>query len=305
MYTNCFPPPPPPPPAEKIEYAVVTNDTESLLYEIVKFLLQALFAIMEEEKENRVEVYMGDKIEGMESDSQDDDREKGSKELPEGLESEEVIVPVDNHDMETDERPLDQVDVDEKPLDIRVESLKVSATMLAKWPYLTQKALLNELVLDPFTITEVLRVHLLSSGGYAEHVNRKLFRTYHRGNYTDADEPALALRLRRPDIFDTLSQTALYDLPPSDKLEILSTLCSQLLTYSVSREHIDEAARRAKKARKTIREKKAMHKKQEKDIQLQNTLSKQKQKEEAIATTRSVELCNYSVRYMTSTALFV
>jgi len=110
------------------------------------------------------------------------------------------------------------------------------------------------LVLDAYTCTEVLRLHLLASGGYADSGDRSWFRHSRRGGYSDADDPAIAFRLRRPDILDALSHSSIYDLLPVDKLEVLSTLCSQLLSYSVVREYIDEAAARAKLARRKIRE---------------------------------------------------
>ena len=141
----------------------------------------------------------------------------------------------------------------EKPLDLRVESIMTSAAVFAKWSNLTQQASLMELVLDPYTCTEVLRLHLLSSGGYRDVGDRSWFRHARRGGYSDSDDPAVALRLRRPDILDSLARVSAYDLSPADKIEVLSTLCSQLLSYSVTREYMEESAVRAKKARKQIR----------------------------------------------------
>ncbi len=275
----------PPMPTAKLEHALVSSDPDSLLFEVVKFLLQAVFAVMEEEKEGRVEVYTGDSIAELEVGGEG--KETGNQEPADPEAAEDVTSDAE------DEKPtlMDEEEEREKPLDIRVEIIKASAALFAKWPFLTQRSLLSQLVMDSFTCTEILRLHLLASGGYADHPERKLFRVHRRGNYSDADDPAIALRLRRPDILNALAQSCICDLPPADKIEILSTLCSQLLSYSVSREHIEEAAHRAKKARKGIREihnserrrekeEKARLKKQERD-----KLEKAKGKVEAPLTT--------------------
>lgn len=221
----------------------MSKDSDSILFEVIKFLLQAIFAVMEEEKEDRVDVYTGDTIAELGGGCEDRSMETDSKEL------------ADHESGEAVEALMDEEIGEKGPsLDIRVEALTASATLFAKWPFLTQRSLLSELVLDPFTCTEILRLHLLASGGYADHSERRLFRVHRRGNYSDADDSAIALRLRRPDLLETLAQSCVYDLSPADKLEILSTLCLQLLSYSASREHMEEAAHAAKKARRAIRE---------------------------------------------------
>ena len=150
----------------------------------------------------------------------------------------------------------DEVEEGEKvqPLNVQVESIISSASSYSKWSRHTQSIDLHELVLDPYTCSEVLRLHLLSSGGYADSGERSWFRHARRGGYADSDDPAVALRLKHPDILSSLAHSSVYSLPVASKLEVLSTLCSQLLTYSVSREFMDEAFARAKKARKQIRE---------------------------------------------------
>lgn len=246
-----------------MEHALVTNDMDSLLFDILRFLLQAIFATMEEENEKKVNFTHREDLEGtskpelengddvMTDDHQDsvnkiDGAEKMNVDGEAGQERERT-TPVNDEEMERTEE-------EEKPLDVQVESIKTSAAMFAKWSHLTQRTPLSELVLDAYTCTEVLRLHLLASGGYADSGDRSWFRHSRRGGYSDADDPAIAFRLRRPDILDALSHSSIYDLPPMDKLEVLSTLCSQLLSYSVVREYIDEAAARAKLARRKIRE---------------------------------------------------
>jgi len=246
-----------------MEHALVTNDMDSLLFDILRFLLQAIFATMEEENEKKVNVTHREDLEGTskpESENGDDvktddhqdsvNKTNGAEKMNvdgEAGQERERTTPMNDEEMERTEE-------EEKPLDVQVESIKTSAAMFAKWSHLTQRTPLSELVLDAYTCTEVLRLHLLASGGYADSGDRSWFRHSRRGGYSDADDPAIAFRLRRPDILDALSHSSIYDLLPVDKLEVLSTLCSQLLSYSVVREYIDEAAARAKLARRKIRE---------------------------------------------------
>ena len=166
-----------------------------------------------------------------------------------------------------------------QPLSVQMKSVISSASHYSKWSHCTQSVDIDKLVLDPYTCTEVLRLHLLSSGGYADSGDRSWFRHARRGGYSDADDPAVALRLKHPDIISSLAHSSVYSLPASDKLEILSTLCSQLLSYSVSREFIDEAFARAKKARRQIREIQATEEKRKKEEKA--AIIKEKKEEKA------------------------
>ena len=284
------------PPAEKMQHALVTHDMDSLLFDILRFLLQAIFATMEEENERKVNVTHREDLGGtskQESENRDDattDDHQDSANKTDGAEKMDVGSEVGKGgEGTTEEAPMsdeemERAEEEEKPLDVQVENIKMSATIFAKWSHLTQRTPLSELILDAYTCTEVLRLHLLASGGYAESGDRSWFRHSRRGGYSDADDPAIAFRLKRPDILDALSHSSVYDLPPVDKLEVLSTLCSQLLSYSVVREYIDEAAARAKKARRRIREvlfSEERRKKEEKSAQhkeklVQARLKKQK-----------------------------
>ena len=137
--------------------------------------------------------------------------------------------------------PVEGMEQDkERSLDVRLAALKSSAAVFAKWSHLTQSTSLQKLVLDPYTCSEVLRLHFLSSGGYHESGDRNWCRHSQRGGFLDSDDPVLELRLSRPNLIEDLAVTPLYDLPPADKLALLSTLCTQLLMYAVSRDHMDD-----------------------------------------------------------------
>lgn len=227
--------------AEKIERCLISSDTDTVLFDVVRFLMQAVFAAMEEDHENVVN--MKDAV----SHGEEGEGEMMRGEEGAGGEQREM------EGVEVEEKEEGEAE-EEKPLDIQVASICGLSVMYAQWSHLTQRLPLSQLVVDPYVCSEVLRLHLLASGGYSETANRKRFRSYRRGGYTDGDNPAIALRLRRPDLLTTLGHTSIYDLSPQDKLEILSTLCSQLLTFSVARDHIDECCMHGKRVRRKIRE---------------------------------------------------
>ena len=142
----------------------------------------------------------------------------------------------------------------ERSRDVRVAALKSSAAMYAKWPQFTQATPLYKLAFDPYTCSEILRLHLLSSGGYNDDGDRTWFRYCNRGGYTDSDDPVLELRLNHPEVLEALSTVSVYDLSPANKLQILFVLSSQLLMFAASRDYIEELKGESKKLRKQIRE---------------------------------------------------
>ena len=142
---------------------------------------------------------------------------------------------------------------EQRPLDVRVAALKTSASEYVRWSQLTQATPLQKLIFNPYTYTEVLRLHLLSSGGYKGGSERQWFRYCNRGGYTDSDDPILELRLTYPHITDSLSTKSVYSLSPDDKLCILSGLCSQLLMSASTRDFMYETLTQSKQLRKQIR----------------------------------------------------
>ena len=203
-------------------------------------------------------------------ESKDDEQKMETSELADNMEGQ------GDHEHEHEEGEEGE---GSQPLSVQMKSVISSASHYSKWSHRTQSVDIDKLVLDPYTCTEVLRLHLLSSGGYADSGERSWFRHARRGGYSDADDPAVALRLKHPDIISSLAHSSVYSLPASDKLEVLSTLCSQLLSYSVSREFIEEAFARAKKARRQIREIQATEEKRKKEEKA--AIIKEKKEEKA------------------------
>ena len=57
-----------------------------------------------------------------------------------------------------------QIDLEEEEDDNCRATVSVAASVAAAWPLVYQGKALHELIMDPFTCSELLRLHLLSSG---------------------------------------------------------------------------------------------------------------------------------------------
>ncbi|XP_058063144.1 LOW QUALITY PROTEIN: bromodomain adjacent to zinc finger domain protein 1A [Anopheles bellator] len=107
---------------------------------------------------------------------------------------------------------------------------------------------LNELPIDSTTISELLRLHFLSSGALVEERAAK-HRYCNRGGYSSADDPGLRLVQDFPHIFRALKAYPVYQLPIGDIIQLLCCLIHQLLTYSGVREMVEERLEKARSAR--------------------------------------------------------
>ena len=171
--------------------------------------------------------------------------------------------------------------------DRRLEAIKASAGSFAQWSLMTQALLLPELVVDAYTCTEVLRLHLAASCGYGEGGDKRWFRHARRGGYTDSDDPVIEMRLEHPHVLDLLAQGCIYDLCPGDKLVVLSTLCNQLLSFSATRDHIDSAKSRSRRA---VHQMKMLKFSEERRKKEEARVKKQVIKKTEISLSRSVAL---------------
>uniref|UniRef100_A0A2M4A8W2 Bromodomain adjacent to zinc finger domain protein 1A n=1 Tax=Anopheles triannulatus TaxID=58253 RepID=A0A2M4A8W2_9DIPT len=104
---------------------------------------------------------------------------------------------------------------------------------------------LNELPMDSTTISELLRLHFLSSGALVEEKAAK-HRYCNRGGYSSADDPGLRLVQDFPYIFRALRSYPVYQLPVGDVIQLLCCLIHQLLTYSAVRELVEERVEQAR-----------------------------------------------------------
>lgn len=122
------------------------------------------------------------------------------------------------------------------------------ATKAAQWCESHYSCKLNELPMDSTTVSEILRLHFLSSGALIEERGAK-WRYSMRGGYHSYDDPGLQLVLDSPHILNALKSFTVFQLPVGDILKILKCLIDQLLTYGSVRDLIEERLEKAKVAK--------------------------------------------------------
>ncbi|XP_058468248.1 bromodomain adjacent to zinc finger domain protein 1A [Malaya genurostris] len=122
------------------------------------------------------------------------------------------------------------------------------ATEAAIWCESHYCSKLNELPMDSTTISELLRLHFLTSGALIEERGAK-WRYSMRGGYQSYDDPGVQLVLDYPHIFRALKTYTVFQLPAGDILKILKCLIDQLLTYGSVRELVEERIEKSRLAK--------------------------------------------------------
>uniref|UniRef100_A0A8D8PWH5 Bromodomain adjacent to zinc finger domain protein 1A n=1 Tax=Cacopsylla melanoneura TaxID=428564 RepID=A0A8D8PWH5_9HEMI len=133
-----------------------------------------------------------------------------------------------------------------------VNRLSDLATKAKHWALHTQGVHFPQIPVDFYTITEVLRLHLLLSGSRMEDFILR-WRYEQRGGYRAFDDPGVLFRQKRPDIMEHLAVKSVYELSLDDKLEIIQVLVDQVLTYAEVRDVIDEKIEEARLNRHEFR----------------------------------------------------
>ncbi|XP_022240154.1 bromodomain adjacent to zinc finger domain protein 1A-like [Limulus polyphemus] len=118
-----------------------------------------------------------------------------------------------------------------------------SATVASTWPQLFHGTALKQMALDAFTVTEVLRLHLLSSG--AQNKTRR--------NYSPKEDPGLWFHIQEGSVLRRLSYLSIFELTVGEKVKILKVLVDQLLTFDVMRDVIEENTIELKKAKNDLK----------------------------------------------------
>lgn len=75
---------------------------------------------------------------------------------------------------------------------------------------------LKELNLDSCTLSEILRLHILSSGADSNSASAK-YRYQKQGGFVATDDACMELRLNHPAILKKLTTTSVYSLSPGKK----------------------------------------------------------------------------------------
>ncbi|CAB0031229.1 unnamed protein product [Trichogramma brassicae] len=166
--------------------------------------------------------------------------------------------------------------VSENDIDTKVSSMVGAvklATQASSWCQTHQGCQLSELALDNYTMSEILRQHLLSSGGRISEAASK-WRYSQRGGYTNHDDPALLLRIEKPRILRALGHGNICDFDLEDRLTVVICLMNQLLTFASIRDVIDERYEKLFQAKKDLKSFIIAEQKREKEER-----DKQKEKE--------------------------
>ncbi|KAH6926715.1 hypothetical protein HPB50_021234 [Hyalomma asiaticum] len=116
---------------------------------------------------------------------------------------------------------------------------------------------LSKVTVDALSLSEVLRLHLASSGSLD--VGRKVF----SGWYSQEEDPGLWFATEEPEIMARLSQGSIYDLEIGDKLKLLRVLVDQLLSMESFRGVIEENLIKLKQLKQDLRQIRLSAKQQE------------------------------------------
>lgn len=126
------------------------------------------------------------------------------------------------------------------------------ATLASRWCPTYQGCKLSELTLDHVTLSEILRQHLLSSGGRISEAASK-WRYSQKGGYTNFDEPALRLRLHEAYLLRLLGHRNVCELDLDDKIKIVTCLINQLLAFASIRDAIEERYDKLHQAKRELK----------------------------------------------------
>ena len=97
---------------------------------------------------------------------------------------------------------------------------------------------LRDTLLDQFTLSEIVHIHLLASGARASNKNAR-FRYQQRGGYTSHDDPGLELKLEDPGLVRKLGVTNVFDLSAGRWIKHVVTLLVLSINMSIKKHKSD------------------------------------------------------------------
>lgn len=186
-----------------------------------------------------------------------------------------------------------QLSTEDKEVDSEVGVTKAVelATKASKWSQTYLGTPLSKLPLDPTTVSEVLRLHLLSSGSAAGG-RCATWRYHQRGGYTSADDAGLRLRVAHPNLIARLATMHVADLTLEDKFLIMQCLMNQILSYATVRDVVEEKLEDHRNAKQALR----MHQINERKREVQVQAAKQELRKEAAAKKEENKLSGEAAR---------
>jgi hypothetical protein len=167
--------------------------------------------------------------------------QQGQSECDEGLQSQQ-----------SDDLAATEDDQEPSSVSSSLDSVK-SAREAFLWPLHHQGTLLGEIPLDPLTITDVLRLHFMCTGGraFSQVAN---FRYTRRGGFTDNDDPVFELKSSDPGLIKKLEREVIYDLVIDEKLKLLSALSNQLLTFAAVRDFMEQSMAQYRQVKRELKD---------------------------------------------------
>lgn len=154
---------------------------------------------------------------------------------------------------DTDRSKLDENDRNVLGKDEEWANAIKTATEAATYTKRNLGIALREVHIDEMSVTEVLRLHLESSGAYRGN-NLQNWRYQQRGGYRLNDDPGLQFRMDEPQILAALETGTVYDLNMQDKMKVLNCLMNQMMTYAGVRDEIDTRLENMYEAKTELRE---------------------------------------------------
>ena len=83
---------------------------------------------------------------------------------------------------------------------------------------------LKDTLLDQFTLTEILRLHLMSSGAHCNQKNAR-YRYQQRGGYSTFDDPGFELRKQESGLLKKMQAGNIFDFSPGMSSDSPLFLC--------------------------------------------------------------------------------
>ncbi|KAK6738536.1 hypothetical protein RB195_020564 [Necator americanus] len=104
---------------------------------------------------------------------------------------------------------------------------------------LTHGQSLRHIPVDWMTLTELIRLVLLTSGYYTGQSTHR-HRLFARGNYKGYEDAGYVYRMNHPETMEKLRTGTVFDLTPIERLELMKVVVFQLLSYNKFRSRQDD-----------------------------------------------------------------
>jgi len=112
---------------------------------------------------------------------------------------------------------------------------------------------LREIHLDQWSITEILRLHMESSGAYRGN-NLRNWRYQQRGGWVLQDDPGFQFCMENPQILASLHEKSIFDLGVTEKTKLLIAMMNQMLSFAGVRDEIDTRMENFFEARQELKD---------------------------------------------------